>query len=281
LSSNISAAYEDRYHDGTLKAKGNISSSGTKEGKWQYWYSNGSLISEGYYKNNLRHGEWAYHDREGRVTAVKEFRNGKEVSQGELEAATASSVSKVEKRSPITSKPEPSVVATEEEFKRAAPEKTKGKSYGDGSMLTESYYSDGKYYVTWTYWGAEGNINTIREFINGKEVKKKRFVRKKIEVKPDIEEIEEPEENYETVMEERVEPVTKHVPFTTKPGRPALSETAPVVKEDRMPEKEAQELTEGPVINNKVEKAGDKSDEFFWRDKHAYPRKKIFRSSPD
>ena len=74
-------AYEEHYPGGSLKKRGNISEDGEKEGKWQYWYSNGSLLSEGHYEDGNPQGKWTYYDKAGKLLTVKEYSDGADVDE--------------------------------------------------------------------------------------------------------------------------------------------------------------------------------------------------------
>lgn len=77
---NVSLAMESRkyYADGTLKSQGSVLKDGKRHGKWQYWYHNGVLMSEGKYKYGKRHGEWVFRNKNGDIISVKRYVEGEE-----------------------------------------------------------------------------------------------------------------------------------------------------------------------------------------------------------
>lgn len=62
---------------GTKTGKGLYSQDGKRVGKWQHFYSGGSLKSEGLYQNGLRHGKWTFYFPNSKTEQTGNYLNGK------------------------------------------------------------------------------------------------------------------------------------------------------------------------------------------------------------
>ena len=92
------------YSDGSLKSVGDISKTGEKQNKWQFFYNNGIKMSEGDFLNGKRTGEWTYWNKEGSVIATKDFGDGVKISTVKKEASPETeirSVSENKKSEPL------------------------------------------------------------------------------------------------------------------------------------------------------------------------------------
>lgn len=53
------------FKNGILESEGVVKKSGEKDGFWIYYYSSGEKLSEGFYRNNKKYGEWNYYYKNG------------------------------------------------------------------------------------------------------------------------------------------------------------------------------------------------------------------------
>jgi antitoxin component YwqK of YwqJK toxin-antitoxin module len=63
-------------NNGNLSGKGIIKDDGAREGKFSYFYSDGSVKSEGEYRNNLQQGKWLFYFKKGVFEQTGFFSNG-------------------------------------------------------------------------------------------------------------------------------------------------------------------------------------------------------------
>ena len=62
--------------EGHIISQGIIKDDGSREGKWNYYYDNGELKSEGNYENNRQVGEWKYFFKGGNPEQIGNFNKG-------------------------------------------------------------------------------------------------------------------------------------------------------------------------------------------------------------
>jgi antitoxin component YwqK of YwqJK toxin-antitoxin module len=62
--------------EGRILSQGIIKDDGTREGKWNYYYDNGEVKSEGNYTNNRQVGEWKFYYKGGTPEEIGNFNNG-------------------------------------------------------------------------------------------------------------------------------------------------------------------------------------------------------------
>jgi uncharacterized protein len=62
--------------EGHIVSQGIVNDDGTREGKWNYFFENGEIKSEGLYKNNRQSGEWKFLFKGGKPEQVGKFENG-------------------------------------------------------------------------------------------------------------------------------------------------------------------------------------------------------------
>lgn len=98
-SSGHSGEIKEYYSDGALQSAGEVTETGEKTGKWRYWYRNGSLMTEGNYKDGKLHGRWNYYDVDGSLLVVKEFRDGMETQSKDRQVQEKESSLEPEKKS--------------------------------------------------------------------------------------------------------------------------------------------------------------------------------------
>jgi antitoxin component YwqK of YwqJK toxin-antitoxin module len=62
--------------NGTIVSRGIINDDGSREGKWNHFFENGQVKSEGEYVNNRQHGVWQFYFKEGKKEQTGNFSNG-------------------------------------------------------------------------------------------------------------------------------------------------------------------------------------------------------------
>jgi len=62
--------------NGKIVSQGIINDDGTREGKWDYFYDDGEVKSEGLYVNNRQDGEWKFFFRGGKTEQLGNFSSG-------------------------------------------------------------------------------------------------------------------------------------------------------------------------------------------------------------
>ena len=65
------------FKNGRIIAEGILKDNGKKEGLWKEYYDDGSLKSEGNYKNDWKTGKWKYYYPNGQLEETGEYINGK------------------------------------------------------------------------------------------------------------------------------------------------------------------------------------------------------------
>jgi uncharacterized protein len=63
-------------NNGKLIGKGIINDDGSREGKFSYFYDDGSVKSEGEYSNNRQNGKWLFYFKKGSFEQIGNFSNG-------------------------------------------------------------------------------------------------------------------------------------------------------------------------------------------------------------
>lgn len=63
--------------NGNLSAVGIIDREGNREGKWEVFYSDGSVQTKGAYKNGMREGEWQFLFQDGRIEQKGNYSKGR------------------------------------------------------------------------------------------------------------------------------------------------------------------------------------------------------------
>lgn len=58
--------FEEFYKNGNLASEGNYDD-GLEEGYWKDYHENGKLAAEGYYSKGKETGTWRYYDEDGRL----------------------------------------------------------------------------------------------------------------------------------------------------------------------------------------------------------------------
>ena len=67
------------YESGSKKLSGSLTSTGQREGKWEFWYKSGLINSVYHYKNGKRHGLCTVYYENGYKRFEGTFRNDKRV----------------------------------------------------------------------------------------------------------------------------------------------------------------------------------------------------------
>ena len=65
------------FKNGKIIAEGILTDSGKKQGLWKEYYENGSLKSEGNYKDDKKTGKWKYYYKNGQLEETGEYVDGK------------------------------------------------------------------------------------------------------------------------------------------------------------------------------------------------------------
>jgi antitoxin component YwqK of YwqJK toxin-antitoxin module len=69
------------FKNGKIIAEGILTDGGKREGLWKEYYLDGSLKSEGNYKNDKKTGKWKYYYPNGQLEETGEYENGKPVGK--------------------------------------------------------------------------------------------------------------------------------------------------------------------------------------------------------
>ena len=76
----LTCYYMKRKHPIACVAHFTDSTQQVHEGRYQYYFENGNLSTEGNYRNGEKEGLWLYYNQEGKVSDSIEFKNGRTVT---------------------------------------------------------------------------------------------------------------------------------------------------------------------------------------------------------
>lgn len=64
------------FKDGTIKSEG-LFKNNQMDGEWTFYRATGQLWQVGHFKENEKHGQWIRYDKEGQIEYDETFENGK------------------------------------------------------------------------------------------------------------------------------------------------------------------------------------------------------------